>query len=163
MADPTPNEYDVGETITLKALFLTGATVGSILAGATKLTVRDPSGLTTTPGSPIIVIGAGAVGGDLVTTVASISGQEITLAAAAAANATLAVVGTPTAPASCSCKVIDPSGSESSLAVTNPSTGRYQALFTADLDGDHYYRFTGTGTATADGWRKFVVRPERVP
>jgi hypothetical protein len=155
--------YDVGQEITLRGLFLTGATIGTILKSQTLLLVQDSSALTLTGGSPIFVQGAGAVGGDLRTTVVSSSAAGIVLADAALSDARLALVGTPTDPTAVTCKVSLPDGTESTISASGVVTGRWEATFTPTLDGDHYYRFTGTGAATADAWRKFTVRPERVP
>lgn len=155
-------EYDVNETIWLNALFLTGATLGTIAKASQFLYVRDVSDLTLTAGAKIVVVGAGAVGGDLSTTVVSADGQVITLANAALSAANLTDVGNPADPTTVTCQVMKPDGSKVSATVSNPSQGRYRASYTPATDGDYYYRFTGTGTATADAWRKFTVRPERV-
>lgn len=161
--DPTPNVYDVGEPVSLYARFLTGATIGSIRLNQTLLQVRDPELLDLNVGATLVVVGGGAVGGDFVTTVVSVDGQDVTVADQAPTTSNLAVVGNPTPPDTVTCKVELPDGTESTVAATSIATGRYRAIYTPALDGDHYYRFTGTGAAEADGWRKFVVRPERVP
>lgn len=155
------NVYDVGTVLTLTATFLTGPTLGSITSGQNTLLVRDASGLTV--GGPILVAGAGAVGGDLSTTVSGISGQTVTLAANAGTTVTLVSVGQPTNPTTVACKVRLPDLSEQTLAATLQSTGKYTASFTITLAGNHFVRWSGTGAAAVDGWRQFVVRPERVP
>jgi hypothetical protein len=161
--DPTPAEYDVNQAIALTALFLTGVTVGQITINQSVVYVRDATFLTLTPGTPILITGAGYAGGDLRTTVVSASGQAITLADSAKVNAPKADVGTPVNPTTVVCKVEQPDGSEATPAVANITTGLYQAVFTPTLDGDHFYRYTGSGAAVGDRWRKFIVRPERVP
>lgn len=154
--------YDVGQEITLRGWFLTGATVGSMIKNQTLLLVQDASGLAVQNGDPIFVLGAGALGGDLVTTVVSASGAEITLALPALSDVREVLVGTPTDPTAVTGKVSQPDGSEVTLAPSMIVQGRWEATFTPTLDGDHYYRFSGSGAATADSWKKFVVRPERV-
>lgn len=155
--------YDVGQAITLRGLFLTGATIGSIIKTQTLLVVQDPSELSLGANAPIFVQGAGALGGDLSTNVASASGAQITLSLPALTDATRVLVGTPTDPTTVTCTVQSPDGVEHSLSPNSVAVGRWEATFTATLDGDHFFRFTGTGAAAADGWRKFIVRPERVP
>ena len=78
-------------------------------------------------------------------------------------NAALVMVGTPSNPTSVTLKVRKPDASEVTVATANPRTGDFVGVFVPTLDGDHYYRFTGTGAASGDRWRKFIVRPERVP
>lgn len=161
MADPTPAIYDVGAVVTLSCLFLNGNTLGSITVGQNTLYVRDASGLT--QGQPIFIAGAGAVGGDLLTTVSSINGQTVILAATAASTVTLAVVGQPANPGAVTCKVKLPDRTSQTLTTANPSTGKFTASFTPTLEGVHYARWTGTTPAAGDSWREFVVRPERGP
>jgi hypothetical protein len=157
-------EYDVGETITLSCLFLTGQTVGRMQLGQTTVYVRDPSGLTLSGGAPIVIEGAGYVGGDLRTTVVSADGVgAITVAEACRTTVQEALVGTPADPATVAVKVAKPDGAEETCTPFSDLTGLWKATFTPTRDGDHFYRFTGTGAASGDRWRKFVVRPERVP
>jgi hypothetical protein len=161
--DPTPNSYDQGQPITLVSWFLAGATVGQMTAGQTTLLVRDPSGLSAS-GAPILVRGAGAVDGDLSTTVVgAISGQQLTLAAAASTSVQRALVGTPTDPTSVVCTVRLPDRTKVTVSAAKAVTGKWLATYVPATDGDFFYRFTGSGALVADGWRQFVVRPERVP
>lgn len=158
------NTYDVGQAISLSALFLTGVTVGQMNLNQTTVYVRDPSGLTLTPGSPILIKEAGYAGGDLLTTVVSSSGQAIVVADPCRAYVSLMDVGSPTNPSDVTLLVQTPNGQvDISDTLENPSAGRWVGFFDAATDGDHYYRFIGTGAAEADTWRKFIVRPERVP
>jgi voltage-gated potassium channel Kch len=153
--------YDVGETIELSCLFLTGATVGSIEQGQTTVYVRDPSGLDLEPGASILVEGGGYVGGDLPTTVVSSDGVgAVVVAEAARTSVSRGLVGTPADPETVTCTLALPDGTETGAGVSSPRTGLWTATFTPAGDGDHFYRFAGGG---GDGWRKFVVRPERVP
>jgi hypothetical protein len=154
--------YDVGEKITLGCWFLTGGTVGTIFKGQMLLEVRDVSGLDVTPAAAIYVAEAGGIGGDLVSTVVSSGAGQVTIADPAMTTANRVLVGTPVDPSTVTCKVAKPDGNEATLTAVSTQTGRWTAAFTPTLDGDHFYRFSGSGAAVADGWRKFVVDPERV-
>lgn len=163
MGDPIQT-YDVGETISLSCLFLVGQTIGDIEKGQSTVYVRDLTGLTLTPGSPIVVVGAGYAGGDLRTTVVSDDGiGAIVLADSAKTSAPKTTVGTPADPATVTCKVELPDGTEATCATSSTLVGLWKASYTPATDGEFFYRFTGTGAASGDGWRKFIVRPERVP
>jgi hypothetical protein len=154
-------DYDGGQVATLSCRFLAGETVGSTIQGSTRLQVRDPSGLDGN-GADIFVEGAGVVGGDLVTTVAgAIDGQLVTLTRAAGASATLVPVGMLYDPATVTGKVRLPDGTETNLTVTHASKGLYKAVFTWQMAGDNYYRFSAPGVG--DRWKLARVRPERVP
>jgi hypothetical protein len=162
-SDPL-GEYDVGEPITLSCLFLTGQTVAEMTLNQTTVYVRDLSGLTLTPGAPIVVVGAAYVNGDLHSTVVSNDGVgAIVIAHAARVSVVRTLVGTPTDPTTVVCKVMKPDGTEGLPTASSTVTGLWKATFTAAADGDFYYRFTGSGAAAGDAWRKFVVRPERAP
>ncbi len=59
--------------------------------------------------------------------------------------------------------VREPDGSEDLATVVKDSTGLYHADFTITQQGDHYYRFAGTGTPGQSAEEnKFVVRKRRV-
>lgn len=158
-----PNEYFVGEEITLSCLFLVGQTEARIDKGQSTVYVADPSDLTLTAGSPIVVVGAGYVGGDLRTTVVSDDGiGAIVLADSARSDIQATVAGTPTDPSTCTCRVELPDGTESTVTAASTLVGLWKATFTPTIDGTHFYRFIGTGPASGDGWKKFIVLPERV-
>src|SRR4051794_34190002 len=162
--DAPINTYDVGQAINLESLFLTGQTRGRMILNQSVVYVQDLSGLLLTPGSPIFVEGAGYVGGDLHTTVVSNdSVGAITVAASCKTEADQVTVGTPTDPTTVTCKVMLPAGTESTLSTTGVTTGLFRASYTPSVDGDFYYRFVGTGVASGEKWRKFRVRPQRVP
>jgi hypothetical protein len=152
--------YDIGDTVVLQGVYLTKPTTGSVNAGSTALTVKDATGYTN--GDPIFIEGAAAEDGDLYTTVSSISGNTITLAAAAATQVISARVGKLTAPGAATCKVRLPDGTSSSPATSLISTGRYQASYDPTLAGQHWYRFDGTTTAKGSGERSFLVAEKRV-
>lgn len=156
------NSYDIGDTVELIAWALAKPTVGSIDAGKTALTVRDASGYAAS--DPILVRAAGPAGADLVTTVNSVAGNVLTLAAAAAATVLEQRVGKPTA-ATATVSVRKPDGSSVTPAPTasSPQTGKYVATVDPDQAGDWWYRvaFTGAIKAAAEGL--FLVLPRRVP
>lgn len=157
------NEYDIGEPIKLSCLFLVGQTTARIDKNQSTVYVADPTDLTLTPGSPIIVVGAGYVGGDLRTTVVSDDGiGAIVLTDSAKSDVQQTRAGTPADPSTVTCKVALPDGTESTVTASSTLVGLWKATFTPTIDGDHYYRFIGTGPASGDGWKKFRVRPERV-
>ena len=73
------------------------------------------------------------------------------------------IVGTPTDPATVTCKIKLPDASELTRSTSAIVVGLWKANYTPTLDGDHFFRFTGTGSAASDRWRKFTVLAERVP
>jgi len=66
-------------------------------------------------------------------------------------------------PSTVTAKLIDPTGSETTLSPSKVSTGVYNATFTPSLSGWHYYRFAGTGSVTAAGEGAFYVKEQKVP
>jgi hypothetical protein len=151
--------YQIGDQVSLKGIALTSLTRGTVEKDSTLLTVEDASGYANT--NPILVRGAGPLGSDLVTTVASVSGSVITLAAAASLLVQRAVVGKPTN-ATAVCKVRKPDHSVLTPSLSNPSTGVYVATVDPDIAGDWLYRFDFTGAAKAAGEQRFVVAERRV-
>jgi hypothetical protein len=154
-----PNEYDVGDQITLQAIFLANPTLGTIAAQQTTLTLADPTGYANS--DPILVAGAGPLGADLVTTIASITGSSAVLAKAASTDVERADVGKPTN-ATVACTVHQPDATTTTPGASQVSTGQYQASFTAAQSGEHYYRFVASGAAAGAEEGHFVVRPSRV-
>lgn len=74
-----------GGTVTkIEVLNVTALTLGSIASGSNLLTVSDVTRFAT--GQAVLVIGAGAAGSDLETTIASIAGNVLTLAANASSD-----------------------------------------------------------------------------
>lgn len=161
--DPTPNVYDIGEEVTLTCTFLVLATRGSMIVGQNDLTVRDAAGYA--PADPVLVAGAGTVGGDLVTTISSIAGNILSLAAPAQTSVTLALVGRLQNQTTTTCRVKKPDGliADVTATITNTSTGKYKATFVTALEGDHFVRWLGTtGATTGTEERQFVAREARV-
>jgi hypothetical protein len=74
-----------------RCTFLVLVTRGSMSVGQNDLVVRDPTGYTIA--DPILVVGAGAVGSDLSTTIGSIAGSVLSLAAPALTTVTAAMCG----------------------------------------------------------------------
>jgi hypothetical protein len=152
--------YDIGDTVQLYGVFTTLATRGTIAKDFAALTVRDVTGYA--PSDPIIITGAGAVEGDLVTTIVSIVGSTLNLAAVAQTSVTAAFLGKLSTPTTVTCKVLLPDGTIVTPANAAISTGRYLASYDPTLVGDHFYKFAGTGLAKAEDERQFVVRENRV-
>lgn len=154
--------YDIGDSIELAADFTAKNTVGKVDAGSTALTVRDATGYAAN--DPIVVRGAGDVGGDLYTTVSgSPAGNVITLAAAAKTSVVRAPVGKLVAPGAVTFKVRLPDGtSVGPTAATTVSAGRYTGTFDPTIAGQHFYNFAGTSPAKATDEREFIVRERRV-
>lgn len=155
-----PRTYDIGDSVELRAWSLTAVTRGTVQTGKTALTVHDASGYVS--GNPIVVVGAGAGGSDLVTTVGAVAGKVVTLADAASEDVTDALVGKPTN-ATVVCRVRKPSGDlvAPAPAVSPVSTGLYKAVVDPDAAGDWWYGFDVTGAVKAAGERKFLVRERR--
>jgi hypothetical protein len=143
-----------------RCTFLVLVRRGSTSVGQNDLVVRDRTGYTIA--DPILVVGAGAVGGDLSTTIGSIAGSVLSLAAPALTTVTAAMCGKLQNPGATTCKLLKPDLTLATLIVSNVSTGKFTAPFDTTLEGDHFVRWTGTGTATGAEERQFVVREERV-
>jgi hypothetical protein len=77
-------------------------------------------------------------------------------------TAVFTVAGTNTDPTAATCTVIDPAGTETAVVLTRQSTGVYTGTFSPVVDGDHWYRTVGTGTAKAAAESVFHVRKRRV-
>ena len=67
------------------------------------------------------------------------------------------VDGDLTNPTDAVCEVIDPAGAHTTPTVASVSTGVREAFVTAVLEGDWYYRWTGTGTAEGAAEGRFRV------
>jgi hypothetical protein len=160
-SDPV-SEYDVGQPIRLSCLFLRGQTVGSMEAGQSTVFVRDLSRLTLSVDSEIVVEGAGYVGGDLRTSVVSDDGVgAIVVGDAARASVQLGLVGTPADPDEVVCTVAPPGGEREPVETASTVAGLWEGTFVPSVEGEHFYRFAGTGLASGSRWRKFMVRADR--
>lgn len=56
-----------------------------------------------------------------------------------------------------------PNGTTTTPVVTNDSTGVYHATYAPTMDGNHWYRWDGTGALTVAEEGGFYVRPRKVP
>jgi len=154
------NSYDIGDQVQLDGYVVTSPTVGTIQAGTVLLEVADAAAYG--GGNPILVEGAGAVGADHVTTVASVSGNTVTLTDPADTSVVHAVVGKPTN-ATVTLTVRLPDGTTAAPTPANLATGRYRGIYSPTLAGEHWWRLNATGTAVTAGERAFQVRARRVP
>lgn len=74
------------------------------------------------------------------------------------------VTGAPKDPTAVTASIRTPDGVTTALAVpTRESAGVYHVTFEAAQEGEHWWRFAGTGVATAAGEGVFAVRKRRVP
>lgn len=137
--------YVEGNQIVTRAICRTPHTIGSIQAGSTALVVRDTTGFAN--GNPFLVERAGPEGGHLTTTIVSIAGNTITLAAAAAATVTRVSVGKLTNPGTVTFTARRSDGTPTPYTaapeVTNPSTGVWE-LRLVNNESDWAIHFQGT-------------------
>lgn len=159
MAELPTQTYDVGDLVTLSCIVLTGATLGTIFTRQATLTVQDASGFA--QGDPIFVVRAGAVGGDLTTSIASIDGDILSLHDPAGTSATLTRVGKLQSPTTVECLVREPNGNIGTV-VNSGSQGKFTANFAVTQSGDHFVRWIGAGAAVGAQERQFFVQEERV-
>ena len=155
--------FDEGNQVVTRATCLTPHTIGSIAEGSLALTVRDPTGFAN--GNPILVAGAGPEGAHLVTTIASVAGHVLTLAAVASATVSRVTVGKPTNPSTVVFtdrhRDADPVAyTHPNAAITNPSTGIWELRRIND-EGDWTVHFQGTGTCHCAGVDDYRVKRAR--
>lgn len=141
--------YAEGNKVVTRATVLSPHTIGSIDQISDQLTVRDTDGLQAA--DPILVKDAGPEGGHLVTTVASITGNTVTLAADAAARVSRVTVGKLVDPATVTFTARNGDGTPTAYTqadpeVTNPSTGVWELRLDAD-EGDWQIHMDGTTPA----------------
>jgi len=153
------NVYDVGDQVPLRAIVVALETRGSIASGSNLLTVADATGYATS--DPIAVRRAGPLGSDLLTTISSISGSVLTLAATASTTVNRQPVGKRLA-ATVTASVEKPDGTNATPTLTPSSTGVYEGSYAPDAKGDYYVRVAATGAAVAADELLFVVRERRV-
>lgn len=154
-----PDEFRIGEVARLRLLTLTDRTVGAITAGSTLLTVTDASAYAN--GNPICVEGAGPAGADLFTTVQSVDGTVITLAAAAQTTVRGAEprrpnVGKPANPTNPRIRIKKPNGDVVTPAIVNDAQGRHHSDYTVDQEGPYAVAADGAGAAAGWGESSFV-------
>lgn len=160
--------YTEGNRIKLTAWFLAPHTRGSVVAGSTAVTVVDPTGFAA--GDPVFLEGAGPEGGDLVTTIATVAGNVVTLVDAASNSVDLSRFGKRITPTAITFRVKQPPRAGGSIEVfvvpdaqiTNPVTGKYVLEYTPPSHGTYRWRSEGTGTAVGAEEDSFVVERSEI-
>lgn len=152
-----------GNQIVTRAYCLSPHTVGSVAKDSTKLTVRDTTGLSS--GNPVLVEDAGHEGGHLLTTISSISGNVVTLAAAAAETVRRVRVGKLTDPGSVTFTARNADGTPTAYtsgsgSVTNPAVGIWELRLTHD-QGEWQIHFAGTAPCLGAAETGYRVSPAR--
>jgi hypothetical protein len=155
-----PREYDTGESIEFDCIFTVENTFGSIDEGGTELLLQEVDGYANA--DDIIVYGAGGEAGDLITTIAGILGDVVTVADPAGTSVVRAKVGKLITPV-VACKVVLPDGTTESPLVSSFGPGQFRALFETTMAGTHWYHMRATGLAKGRRQRQFIVRENRVP
>lgn len=135
-----------GTQVVTRATCLAPYTVGSVREGSTELEVRDASEFAAL--DALYIAGAGTEGGPLKTTVASIAGNTITLAAPALETVSRVPVGKLANPGTVTFTVRhadDPptAYSNGDPAVSNPSVGVWELRLVND-ENDWAIHFQGT-------------------
>ena len=138
--------YVEGTQVVTRAICVTPHTVGSIDEGSVQLTVRDTTGLAAP--DPIVVRDAGHEGGHLFTTISSVAGNVLTLAAPARATVRRATVGKLANPGTVVFTVRNGDAAPTTLthpnaAISNPSTGVWELRLVSD-EGEWQIHFQGT-------------------
>lgn len=156
------NSYDVGDAVTVRAVFGGNVTelVSQMLAGATTLTVLDATGYT---GTDTLIMEPGTAREERLT-VSSVSGTTITVTAASVyAHGVATAVWELADPTAITLKVKDPNNHITTYTyalseVTKDGTGRYSKSITIDQSGPWWYRWAGTGAVVAASEMQLAVR-----
>lgn len=159
------NAYAEGNQVKIKAWFVTPHTIGTCQAGSAAVTLADTAGLSVA--NPFVLAGAGPEGLHLVSTIASIVGQVVTLNAPAQTSVKWALCGKLTDPSQVTFKVEAPDGSLTTkvapdASIVSPSTGIWVLTYDPATDGTYPYRVEGTGTAKGAADGEFVMRSSRI-
>lgn len=163
------NVYVEGNQVKVKAWFLTPHTIGTCQAGSAQVTVADTTGLA--GGNAVVLAGAGPENLHLVTTIASIAGQVVTLSLAATTPVRWAVFGKLTDPSTVTFTVEEPPPSGALVtkvhpdaAITTPQPGIYILTYDPPVSGDGTYtaRVASTGTAKGAAELEFRVKSSRI-
>lgn len=159
------NVYFEGNRVKVEVWSLTPHTLGVIAAGSPALTVADPAGLVNA--DPYFVAAAGPETGHLVTTIASISGNLLTLSAAAAESVKRAMCGKRVDPSTQVFRVKRPDNTidiftAPNAAIANPLIGKWVLSYDPATDGWYTWRFEGTGTAFGAVEGAFHVKSSQI-
>lgn len=152
-----------GNQVVTRATCLTPHTVGSIDEGSTTLTVRDPTGLANL--DPVLVADAGPEGGHLITAVASVAGNVVTLSAPAETTVRRVAVGKLTDPGSVTFTArrsdeTPTAYSDGDPEVFNPSVGVWELRLVND-ENDWAIHFQGTTPCHCAGEAFYRIRRAR--
>jgi hypothetical protein len=158
-----------GNSVKVVVYTLTPHTLGSIRAGQQTLIVRDADGFADS--DPVLVEGAGALGGDLLTSISAVSGNTITLADAARESVSRARVGRRVDPSTAEFKLKRPDGTIDTFthpdpAIAHPVAGKYVLTYTPPPSplrhGLYLVRFVGTGVAAGAEELAFRLTPSGI-
>ena len=161
--------YMEGNLVKVVVYTLTPHTLCSIRSGETALTVLDETGFVTS--DPVLVEGADFLGGDLATTIASISGNTVTLGEAAGTTISRKRFGRRVNPSSAVFKVERPNGTVDTYTfptgvISNPIAGKFVLTYTpaagSQRHGLYLARFIGTGTAECADEISFRLTPSGI-
>jgi hypothetical protein len=151
----------VGSPVMLQATFLIEKTVGNIEKGTNTLMTRDASGYLAD--DPIVVRGGGDVDGDLWTTIASISGNVMTLNSPAGSTVIRGEVGKLVTPTSVAFTVRQPDDSEATGSAGPVRVGVYEAQFVPSMAGRHTWEMVGSGSVAGRADGEFTVEERETP
>jgi len=158
-----------GNLIKVVVYTLTPHTLGSIRVGETVVRVRDETGFVTS--DPVLVEGADWLGGDLETTIASLSGNAVTVAEAAGETMSHKVFGKRVNPSTAQFKVKRPNATidtytHPTAAISNPVAGKFVLTYAppagAQRHGLYLVRFISTGTAESASEISFRLTPSGI-
>jgi hypothetical protein len=153
------DRLQIGDVAHLLKVWTTDETRGTLERGSTQLRVEDAAGYAY--GNTVLIAGAGAAGGDLITTIADVpvAGTKTLLLAdpgeTAVTNTTVGRTVDPTT----TCVVTAPSGTQTTIGATQIGPGQYQADYPITEAGVHDYTFIASGAATGADSGSFDAEP----
>lgn len=162
-------EFLEGNLVKATVYTLTPHSIASIRADELVALVRDVGSFV--PSDPVLVEEAGALGGDLETTISSIAGNDVTLAAAAHETVSRKRFGRRTNPSTATFKVKRPDGTIDTIVhphadIANPIAGKFVLTYTppagANRHGLYLVRFVSTGTAACAEEGTFTLTPSGI-
>lgn len=155
------NVYAEGNQVKIRAWIVTPHTIGTCEAGSAVVRVADTTGLAN--GNAVVLAGAGPEGLNLVTTIASISGLDVTLALPATTRVRWAVFGKLADPTSITFTVEQPDGTlvtktHPDAAITKVQDGIYVLTYDPPVSGDGTYTVRVATTGAAKGAAELTFR-----